>query len=110
MEELTEIGKFIFAEGHLAPLYPLPTQRKGGVGTSGLLVIALCGVSLDSPEDVIFIQADRSTDRKRQTREKRVEAEEWKEHQRGSREETNSVQHKTYSLCTELVKVTCCDR
>lgn len=22
MEELTEIGKFIFAEGHLAPLYP----------------------------------------------------------------------------------------
>lgn len=58
MGELTEIGKFIFAEGHLAPLYPLPTQRKGGVGTSGLLVIALCGVSLDSPEDVIFIQAE----------------------------------------------------
>lgn len=29
MEELTEIGKFIFAEGHLAPLYPIPTQRKG---------------------------------------------------------------------------------
>lgn len=29
MEELTEIGKFIFAEGHLAPLYPRPTQREG---------------------------------------------------------------------------------
>lgn len=28
MEELTEIGKFIFAEGHLAPLYPCPTQRE----------------------------------------------------------------------------------
>lgn len=29
MKELTEIGKFIFAEGHLAPLYPRPTQREG---------------------------------------------------------------------------------
>lgn len=81
MEELTEIGKFIFAEGHLAPLYPLPTQRErgdggwGGVGTSGLLVIALCGVSLDSPEDVIFIQADGSEDRRRQTGR---ETSEWK--------------------------------
>lgn len=28
MEELTEIGKFIFAEGHLASLYPCPTQRE----------------------------------------------------------------------------------
>lgn len=28
MEELTEIGKFIFAEGHLASLYPPPTQRE----------------------------------------------------------------------------------
>lgn len=28
MEELTEIGKFIFAEGHLAPLHSLPTQRE----------------------------------------------------------------------------------
>lgn len=59
MEELTEIGKFIFAEGHLAPLYPLPTQRKRGGCTSDLLVIALCGVSLDSPEDVIFQPSTR---------------------------------------------------
>lgn len=63
MEELTEIGKFIFAEGHLAPLYPLRTQRE----RRGLLVIALCGVSLNSPEDVIFTQEDGSADRKRQT-------------------------------------------
>lgn len=28
MEELTEIGKFIFAEGHLALLYPFLTQRE----------------------------------------------------------------------------------
>lgn len=28
MEELTEIGKFIFAEGHLAPLYSLPTPKR----------------------------------------------------------------------------------
>lgn len=28
MEELTEIGKFIFAEGLLASLYPHPMERK----------------------------------------------------------------------------------
>lgn len=39
MEELTEIGKFIFAEGHLAPLYPHSTQReqRGGGGHIGLV-------------------------------------------------------------------------
>lgn len=42
---------------HSIPPY---TKGNGGRGTSGLLVIALCGVSLDSPEDVIFIPADRS--------------------------------------------------
>lgn len=32
MGELTEIGKFIFAEGHLAPLSPPPsTKGKQGV-------------------------------------------------------------------------------
>lgn len=40
---------------------------KGGGGASGLLVIALYSVSLDSPEDVIFIQADRSADTRRGT-------------------------------------------
>ena len=40
-----------------------------------MLVIALCGVSLNSPEDVIFIQADGSADRKRQTGQ---ETSEWK--------------------------------
>lgn len=37
MGELTEIGKFIFAEGHLAPLCSLPRSTKG---TSRSLVIA----------------------------------------------------------------------
>lgn len=42
-----------------------PQQGKGGSGTSGLLVIALCGVLLNSPENVIFIQADGSAGRKK---------------------------------------------
>lgn len=43
--ELTEIGKFIFAEGHLAPLCSLPRSTKG---TSRSLVIALRAVPLNS--------------------------------------------------------------
>jgi len=57
-------------------------KGKGGGGTSGLLVIALCGVPLDSPENIILIQADGSADGKRQTgRETSEEVERWKEHQ-----------------------------
>lgn len=45
MAELTEIGKFIFAEGHLAPLCSLLHSTKG---TSRSLVIALRAVPLNS--------------------------------------------------------------
>lgn len=63
MEELTEIGKFIFAEGLLASLYPLPTQggeEEGGC-TSCLLVIA----PLDSQESLLLIQRGQQTKRKK---------------------------------------------
>lgn len=54
---------------------PYTKGKDGGGGTSGLLVIALCGVSLDSPGDVIFIQADGSAKIERLTGRKTGE---WK--------------------------------
>lgn len=75
--------------------HSIPSLHKGrgGGGTSGLLVIALCGVSLNSPEDVIFIRAAGSADRKEtdRKRDELVEAERCKEHQRERRHETDSV-------------------
>lgn len=60
--------------------HSIPSQHKGrgGGGTSGLLVIALCGVSLNSQEHVTFIRADGSADRSQRRRDKRAEAERWK--------------------------------
>lgn len=61
MGELTEIGKFIFAEGHLAPLCSLLHSTKG---TSRSLLIALRAVPLNSHAPR---QADGSAGRKVKT-------------------------------------------
>lgn len=67
MGELTEIGKFIFAEGLLASFYSHPKQRKRKEGyTSGLLVITLCSAPLVSQENNFYScrQVSRPTGRK----------------------------------------------
>lgn len=55
MEELTEIGKFIFAEGLLASLYPHPTQGGKGNGNGRELL-------LWTHKRVTFKHAARSAD------------------------------------------------
>lgn len=66
--ELTEIGKILFSLKGTWPHSILYLHKgNGGGGTSGLLVIALCGVTLDSQEDVILIPTDGSADRNRRT-------------------------------------------
>lgn len=56
MEELTEIGKFIFAEGLLASLYPLPTQG-GEEGGLHIMVVSNCSFGLTR---VTFTHPERS--------------------------------------------------
>ncbi len=115
MEELTEIGKFIFAEGHLAPLYPLPTQRERRGWHIRLVSNCFMWSFLRLTRGCHFhpsrwVSWQKKTDWKR---DKWVEAERWKEHQRESRDENNSVlfSYKTYNLaCSEgWAKVTCSD-
>lgn len=65
MGELTEIGKFIFAEGHLAPLYPsppphLPPQRESREWHAGLVSDCFAWRSFK----LTVIRADGSADGK----------------------------------------------
>lgn len=75
--------------------WPHSIPEKGGACTSGLLVIALCGVSLDSTEEVIFMQADRK-------RQKGSETSRWKLKDEKSVRNTREGEH--FFFQTELVQ------